>query len=92
MFGIFLWTFILIIWIGNIIIRTRPSMKNVEGNGFQILVAVMFIMLSIVNIVGRAVSLNNDASVESISETTETSIEEQTSSGEELYYTEDTIY
>lgn len=65
MFGIILWTFVLIVWIGNIIIRTRPSMKNVEGNGFQILVAVMFIMLSVVNIVGRAISLNSDTSVES---------------------------
>lgn len=89
MFGIFLWTFILIVWIGNIIIRTRPSMKNVEGNGFQILVAVMFIMLSIVNIVGRAVSLNSNASPETISETTETSIEEQTCNGEEFYYIEE---
>lgn len=65
MFGIILWTFVLIVWIGNIIIRTRPSMKNVEGNGFQILVAVMFIMLSVVNIVGRVISLNSDTSVES---------------------------
>lgn len=90
MFGIILWTFILIVWIGNIIIRTRPSMKNVEGNGFQILVAVMFIMLSVVNIVGRAISLNSDASPETIStETTETLIEEQTYNGEELYYIEE---
>lgn len=89
MFGIVLWTFILIVWIGNIIIRTRPSMKNVEGNGFQILVAVMFIMLSVVNIVGRAISLNSDASPENTSETIETSIEEQTYNGEELYYIEE---
>lgn len=64
-------------------------MKNVEGNGFQILVAVMFIMLSVVNIVGRAISLNSDASPETISETTETPIEEQTYNGEELYYIEE---
>jgi len=89
MFGIIVWTFILIVWVGNIIIRTRPSMKDVEGNGFQILVAVLFIMLSVVNIVGRAISLNSDASPETISETTEVPIEEQTYNGEELYYIEE---
>ena len=89
MFGIIVWTFILIVWVGNIIIRTRPSMKNVEGNGFQILVAVLFIMLSVVNIVGRAISLNSDASPETISETAEAPIEEQTYNGEELYYIEE---
>ena len=89
MFGIIVWTFILIVWVGNIIIRTRPSMKDVEGNGFQILVAVLFIMLSVVNIVGRAISLNSDASPETISETAEVPIEEQTYNGEELYYIEE---
>ena len=89
MFGIVLWIFVLIIWIVNLIIRTRPFMKDSAGNGFQILVAVLFIMLAVVNIVGRAMSLNSDASPESISETTETSTEEQTCSGEELYYIEE---
>lgn len=86
MFGIIVWIFILIIWIGNIIIRTRPSMKDVEGNGFQILVAVLFIMLSVVNIVGRISALdNNQTTVDSVEITTE----EQTSNGEEFYYIED---
>ena len=86
MFGIIVWIFILIIWIGNIIIRTRPSMKDVEGNGFQILVAVLFIILSVVNIVGRISALdNNQTTVDSVEITTE----EQTSNGEEFYYIED---
>ena len=86
MFGIIVWIFILIIWIGNIIIRTRPSMKDVEGNGFQILVAVLFIMLSVVNIVGIISALdNNQTTVDSVEITTE----EQTSNGEEFYYIKD---
>jgi hypothetical protein len=61
-------------------------MKDVEGNGFQILVAVLFIMLSVVNIVGRISALdNNQTTVDSVEITTE----EQTSNGEEFYYIED---
>ena len=90
MFGIFLWVLILIIWIGNLILRTRPSMKNVKGNSFYILIAVLFIMLAIVNIIRRAISLNSDASPETIStETMETPMEEQTYNGEKLFIIED---
>lgn len=90
MLGIFLWVLILIIWIGNLILRTRPSMKNVKGNSFYILIAVLFIMLAIVNIIRRAISLNSDASPETIStETTATPIEEQTYNGEKLFIIED---
>ena len=85
-----LWIFVLIIWIGNLILRTRPSMKNVKGNSFYILIAVLFIMLAIVNIIRRAISLNSDASPETIStETTATPIEEQTYNGEKLFIIED---
>lgn len=90
MLGIFLWVLILIIWIGNLILRTRPSMKNVKGNSFYILIVVLFIMLAIVNIIRRAISLNSDASPETIStETTATPIEEQTYNGEKLFIIED---
>ena len=90
MLGIFLWVLNLIIWIGNLILRTRPSMKNVKGNSFYILIAVLFIMLAIVNIIRRAISLNSDASPETIStETTATSIEEQTYNSEKLFTVED---
>ena len=90
MLGIFLWVLTLIIWIGNLILRTRPSMKNVKGNGLHIFIAVLFIMLSVVNIVRRAISLNSDASPETIStETTATPIEEQTYNGEKLFIIED---
>ena len=90
MFALILWIFVLIIWIGNLILRTRPSMKNVKGNGLHIFIAVLFIMLSVVNIVRRAISLNSDASPETIStETTATPIEEQTYNGEKLFIIED---
>lgn len=90
MLGIFLWVLILIIWIGNLILRTRPSMKNVKGNSFYILITILFIMLAIVNIIRRAISLNSDASPETIStETTATPIEEQTYNGEKLFIIED---
>ena len=90
MFLLILWTFVLIIWIGNLILRTRPSMKNTAGNSFYILIAVLFIMLAIVNIIRRAISLNSDASPETIStETTATPIEEQTYNGEKLFIIED---
>ena len=51
MFLLILWIFVLIIWIGNLILRTRPHMKNVKGNNFQILIAALFIILAIVNII-----------------------------------------
>lgn len=90
MFAIVLWIFVLLIWIGNLIIRTRPSMKNTEGNGFQILVAVLFIMLAVVNIVGRIEKLNSDISSEV--ETIETSSPTEDFIQEEYYITDDTIY
>lgn len=86
MLAIILWIFSLIIWIINLILRIRLPARNSAGNSFHILAAVLFIILSIVNIVGRAISLNSDASPE----TTETSsTEEQTYNGEELYYIEE---
>ena len=51
MFLLILWNFVLIIWIGNLILRIRPHMKNVKGNNFQILIAALFIILAIVNII-----------------------------------------
>lgn len=90
MFSLILWIFVLIIWIGNLILRTRPSMKNTAGNGLHIFIAVLFIMLAIVSIIRRAISLNSDASPETIStETTATPIEEQTYNGEKLFIIED---
>ena len=65
-----LWIFVLIIWIVNLILRTRPSMKNTTGNGLHIFIAVLFIMLAIVNIIGEAISLNNkSAKTETLVET-----------------------
>lgn len=51
MFLLILWNFVLIIWIVNLILRIRPHMKNVKGNNFQILIAALFIILAIVNII-----------------------------------------
>ena len=51
MFLLILWIFVLIIWIGNLILRTRPHMKNVKGNNFQILIAALFIIMAVVNII-----------------------------------------
>lgn len=90
MFLLILWIFVLIIWIVNLILRIRLHMKNVKGNNFQILIAVLFIMLAIVNIIRRAISLNSDASPETIStEIMETPMEEQTYNGEKLFIIED---
>jgi len=86
MLAIILWVVSLIIWIINLIVKIRLPMKNATENGFHILIAVLFIILSVVNIVGRVISLNSDASPETISETTEAPIEEQR---EELYYIEE---
>ena len=87
MFSLILWNFVLIIWIGNLILRIRPHMKNVKGNNFQILIAALFIILAIVNIIEKAVSLNNDVSSEVTVKAS--SIEEQTHNGEKLSIIED---
>ena len=88
MFGIFLWIFILIIWIGNLILRST-TLKGSNGNKVWICVAIFWIIFALVNIFGRISALdNNQTTVDSVEITTE----EQTSSGEELYCTEDTVY
>lgn len=85
MFGIFLWISILIIWIGNLILRST-TLKGSNGNKVWICVAIFWIIFALVNIFGRISALdNNQTTVDSIEITTE----EQTSSGEELYYIED---
>ena len=87
MFLLILWIFVLITWIGNLILRTRPSMKNTVGNGLHIFISVLFIILAIVNIIEKAVSLNNDVSSEATVKAS--SIEEQTHNGEKLSIIED---
>lgn len=88
MFGIFLWVFILIIWISNLILRST-TLKGSNGNKIWICVAIFWIIFALVNIFGRISALdNNQTTVDSVEITTE----EQTSSGEELYYTEDAVY
>ena len=87
MFLLILWIFVLSIWIGNLILRTRPSMKNTAGNGLHIFIAVLFIMLAIVNIIGEAISLNNDVSSKATVKAS--SMEEQTHNGEKLFTIED---
>lgn len=88
MFGIFLWVLILIIWIGNLILRST-TLKGSNGNKVWICVAIFWIIFALVNIFGRISALdNNQTTVDSVEITTE----EQTSSGEELYCTEDTVY
>ena len=85
MFGIFLWVLILIIWIGNLILRST-TLKGSNGNKVWICVAIFWIIFALVNIFGRISALdNNQTTVDSVEITTE----EQTSSGEELYYIED---
>lgn len=61
MFLLILWIFVLIIWIVNLILRTRPHMKNVKGNNFQILIAVLFIILAIVNIITIVVDKSTES-------------------------------
>lgn len=61
MFSLILWIFVLIIWIGNLILRTRPHMKNVKGNNFQILIAALFIILAIVNIITIVVDKSTES-------------------------------
>lgn len=85
MLGIFLWVLILIIWIGNIILRST-TLKGNTGNKVWICIAIFWIIFALVNIFGRISALdNNQTTVDSVEITTE----EQTSSGEELYYIED---
>lgn len=85
MFGIFLWIFILIIWIGNLILRST-TLKGSNGNKVWICVAIFWIIFALVNIFGRISALdNNQTTVDSV----EIITEEQTSSGEEIYYIED---
>lgn len=70
MFLLILWIFVLIILIGNLILRTRPHMKNVNGNNFQILIVALFIILAVVNIITIVVRLDNkSAESESLVET-----------------------
>lgn len=89
MFSLILWIFVLIIWIGNLILRTRPHMKNVKGNNFQILIAGLFIILSVVNIIQIAVILNSkSAKLETLVETA-TSDEEFT---QDEYYITNEVY
>ena len=88
MFGVFLWVFILIIWISNLILRST-TLKGSNGNKIWICVAIFWIIFALVNIFGKISALdNNQTTVDSVEITTE----EQTSSGEELYYTEDAVY
>ena len=55
MFLLILWIFVLIIWIVNLILRIRLHTKNVKGNNFQILIAALFIILAVVNIITTVV-------------------------------------
>lgn len=88
MFGIFLRVLILIIWIGNLILRST-TLKGSNGNKVWVCVAIFWIIFALVNIFERISTLdNNQTTVDSVEITTE----EQTSSGEELYCTEDTVY
>ena len=87
MFSLILWIFVLIIWIGNLILRTRPHMKNVKGNNFQILIAGLFIILSVVNIIQIVVILNSKSAKPETLVETATSDEEFTQ--DEYYITDE---
>ena len=65
MFLLILWIFVLIIWIVNLILRIRLHTKNVKGNNFQILIAALFIILAVVNIITTTVIALDDKSAES---------------------------
>ena len=54
-----LWIFVLIIWIVNLILRIRLHTKNAKGNNFQILIAALFIILAVVNIITTVIALDN---------------------------------
>ena len=64
MFLLILWIFGLIVWIVNLILRIRLHTKNVKGNNFQILIAALFIILAVVNIITTVITLD-DKSAES---------------------------
>ena len=64
MFLLILWIFALIIWIVNLIWRIRLHTKNVKENNFQILIAALFIILAVVNIITTVIALD-DKSAES---------------------------
>lgn len=59
MFLLILWIFVLIIWIVNLILRIRLHTKNVKGNNFQILIAALFIIIAVVNIITTVITLDN---------------------------------
>lgn len=89
MFLFILWIFVLIILIVNLILRIRLHTKNVKGNNFQILIAALFIILAVVNIITTVIALD-DKSAES-----ETLVETVTSDGEFIqdeYYITDEGY
>ena len=89
MFGIFLWIFILIIWIGNLILRST-TLKGSNGNKVWICIAIFWIIFAVVNIAGRVTSLNSNTFVES-----ETSVETTSSDVESIqdeYYITDEVY
>lgn len=92
MLSLILWIFVLIIWIGILIIRMQPQMKRTSGNSGNIVLAIVFIILSILNIIGSAINLNNNNNISTESET----LVETTSSDEEFtqdeYYITGTIY
>ena len=90
MFSLILWIFVLILWTGILIIRTRPSMKNASGNRFHILLAIVFIILAVVNIIGVSINLNNNISAEPEILIETTSSDEESTQDE--YYITDTIY
>lgn len=86
MFLLILWIFVLIIWIVNLILRIRLHTKNVNGNNFQILIAALFIIMAVVNIITIVV----DKSAES-----ETLVETVTSDEKSIqdeYYITDEVY
>jgi len=90
MLSLILWIFVLIVWISILIIQMQPQMKRTSGNSGNIVLAIVFIILSILNIIGSAINLNNN----NISTESETLVE--TSSDEEFtqdeYYITGTIY
>lgn len=90
MFSLILWIFVLIVWIGILIIRTQPSMKNASGNSSHILLAIVFIILAIVNIIGSSMNLNNNISAESGALVETTSSDEKFTQDD--YYTIDEAY
>lgn len=67
MFLLILWIFVLIIWIVNLILRIRLHTKNVNGNNFQILIAALFIIMAVVNII--TIVVDKSAESETLVET-----------------------